>query len=122
VRPSAKTARNVAVIALIALAIVVVPGAGNVADTLLAIISLAFLAAVAWLFQRLYTENRLTLWSLTTLHRALLYGAVAVVFMTLVATDRLWDSGAGTLAWFVLLGASGFAAYYVWTESRRYGI
>jgi hypothetical protein len=122
VRPSAKTVRNVSIIALIALAIVVVPGAGNLADLLLAIISLAFLAAIAWLFQRLYTENRLTLWSLTTLHRALLYGAVAVAFMTLVATNRLWESGAGTLAWFALVGVSGFAAYYVWTESRRYGI
>jgi hypothetical protein len=121
-RPSGKTARNVAIIALIALAIVAVPGAGAGADTLMAVISLAFLAAIAWLVQRLYIENRLTLWSMTTVHRALLYGAVAVVFMTLTATDRLWDSGVGTIAWFALLGGAAFAAYYAWTESRRYSI
>jgi hypothetical protein len=117
-----KAVRNIAIIALIALAIVAVPGAGGAADTLLAVISLAFLVAIVWLVQRLYVENRLTLWSLTTAHRALLYGAVAVAFMTLVATDRLWDSGIGTIAWFALLGGAGFAAYFVWSESRRYGI
>jgi hypothetical protein len=113
-------ARNIAIIALVALAVVVAPGGGETAETIVAIISLAFLAAIAWLGHRLYVENRLTLWSLTTLHRALLYGAVAVAFMTLVATDRLWNSGAGTIAWFGLLGAAGFTVYYVWTESRRY--
>jgi hypothetical protein len=117
-----RVARNIAIIALVALAVVVVPGGGETADTIVAIISLAFLAAIAWLVQRLYVENRLTLWSLSTGLRALLYGAVAVAFMTLVATDRLWDSGAGTVAWFALLGGAAFAVYYVWTESRRYSI
>jgi hypothetical protein len=121
-RPSVKTVRSVAIIALVALAVVVVPGGGETAETIVAVISLAFLAAIAWLVQRLYIENRLTLWSLSTALRVLLYGAVAIAFMTLVATDRLWDSGAGTVAWFALLGGAGFAGYYVWTESRRYSI
>jgi hypothetical protein len=75
---------------------------------------------IAWFAHRLYKENQFTLMSLSTNHRALLYGAVALVFATLVATNRLWASGAGTLAWFALLGASGAALYYIWTESRRY--
>ena len=113
--------RNVAIIALIALAVVAVPGGGNAADLLLAIISLAFLAVIAWFGARLYRENQFTLLSLSQNHRALLYGAVALVFATLVATDRLWDTGAGTLVWFALLGAAAASVYYVWTESRRYG-
>jgi hypothetical protein len=112
--------RNIAIIALVALAIVVIPGGGNAADLVIATISLAFLAAIAWLGRRLYREHQFTLMSLSSAHRALLYGAIALIFMTLVATDRLWNTGLGLLAWFCLLGAASAALYYVWTESRRY--
>jgi hypothetical protein len=115
------TVRNVAIIALVALAVFAIPGGGNLADLLLAIISLAFLATIAWFAHRLYKENQFTLLSLSRNHRALLYGAVALAFATLVATNRLWDTGAGTLAWFALLGLCAASLYYVWTESRRYG-
>jgi hypothetical protein len=112
--------RNIAIIALVALAIVVVPGGGNAADLVIATISLGFLAAIAWLGRRLYREHQFTLMSLSTAHRALMYGAIAVAFATLVATDRLWDTGLGLLAWFALLGGASFALFYVWSESRRY--
>jgi hypothetical protein len=115
-------ARNIAIIALVALAIVAVPGGGTAADVVVAVISLAFLGVMAWFGRRLYMENHMTLWALTTAHRALLYGGFAVAFMTFVATPRLWESGAGTLAWLVLLAASASAVYYVWVESRRYRI
>lgn len=115
------TARNIGIIAVIALAVFAIPGGGNAADLVLAVISLAFLAVIVWFAHRLYRENQFTLMSLSTSHRALLYGAVALVFATLVATDRLWDTGAGTLAWFALLAAAAASLYYIWTESRRYG-
>ena len=115
-------ARNLAIIALAALVIVAVPGGGTGANLILAVISLAFLAAIAWLGRRLYLENSFTLLSLTTRQRALLYGAIAAAFMTLVATARLWETGLGLLAWIALLGGSAFALWYVWSESRRYGV
>ena len=114
--------RNIAIIALIALAIVAIPGGGDAADLVSGVISLAFVAAIAWFGFRLYTGNRMTLWSLTTAHRALLYGAIAAAFMAIVATSRLWETGLGVFAWFAILGAASFAVYYVWTESRRYSI
>lgn len=114
-------ARNIAIIALLALAVVAVPGGGNVADTILATISLAFMAAIAFLGYRLYRENQFFLSSLSDQHRGLLYGAVGLIFATLVATDRLWNTGLGLLTWFALLGAASFALFYVWSESRRYG-
>jgi len=114
-------ARNLAIIALVALAIVAVPGGGTAADVVVAVISLAFFGAMAWYGRRIYMENRITLWGLTTAHRALLYGGFAVAFMTLVATPRLWN-GAGKLAWLALLAGSAAAVYYVWVESRRYRI
>jgi hypothetical protein len=113
--------RNLGIIALVALAVVVLPGGGNAADLLLGVISLAFLGAIAWFAARLYRENQFTLASLSTNHRALLYGAVAVAFSALVATDRLVGTGPGTVAWLALLGGSAASIYYVWTESRRFG-
>jgi TRAP-type C4-dicarboxylate transport system permease small subunit len=117
-----KLARNIAIIALVALAIVAVPGGGETAATVLAVISLAFLAAIVWFGWRLYRENQFTLTSLTDEHRALLYGAIALAFMALVATPELWTSGIGTLVWFAMLGAAVGALYYVWVESRRYRV
>jgi hypothetical protein len=113
-------ARNIAIIALLALGIVAVPGGGNAADTIIAAISLAFMAAIGFLGYRLYKENQFFLSSLSDGHRGLLYGAIGVIFATLVATDRLWDSGLGTLTWFALLASGSFALFYVWSESRRY--
>jgi hypothetical protein len=113
--------RNVAIIAVIALAVVAIPGGGNAADTIIAAISLAFMAAIAFLGYRLYRENQFFLSSLRDQHRGLLYGGIGVIFATLVATDRLWDTGLGVLTWFALLGAASFALFYVWSESRRYG-
>jgi hypothetical protein len=113
---------NIAIIALVALAVFALPGGGNAADGLLAVISLAFLAVIAWFVARLYRENRLTLWSLTVAHRALLYGAVAAAFATLIATPRLWETGLGLLVWLALIGAAIATVVYVWRESRRYSI
>lgn len=119
---SKTTIRNIAIIALIALAIVALPGGGSAADLVGAVISLTFVAAIAWFAARLYLSNKLTLWSLTTKHRALLYGAIAAAFMAIVGTSRLWETSLGVIAWFALLGGAAFTAYYVWTESRRYSI
>jgi hypothetical protein len=62
----------------------------------------------------MYLEHRLTLYGLDDRYRALLYGAIAVIFLTLTATPRLWASSAGTLVWVVLLvaAASGLVAVY----------
>jgi O-antigen ligase len=119
---SRAAARNVAIIAVVALAVVVLPGGGETANAVLAIISVAFLAAIASFGWRLYKENRLTLFSLERLHRVLLYGGAALAFMTLVATPRLWQTGLGTLAWIALLAAAVGSMFYVWNESRRYRI
>ena len=114
--------RNVALIALVALAVAVIPGGSATAELLLAILSLGFLAAIGFLGYRLYMEHRFTLWSMSDKHRALLYGGVTVATATLIASDRLFDSGLGTILWFSLLGGSVFAVYHAWIESRRYRI
>ena len=114
--------RNIAIIAAIALAVAFVPGGSTTAELVLAILSLAFLAAIGFLGYRLYMENKFTLWSLSDRHRAQLYGGLAVAFMTLTATDRLLDSGLGFVIWIALLTGSVLAVYQAWVESRRYRI
>ena len=114
--------RNIGIIALVALGIAVIPGGSDTAQLILAILSLGFLAALGFLGYRLYMENKFTLWSMSDQHRALLYGGIAVAAATLIATDRLFNSGLGTILWFCLLGGSVFAVYTAWVESRRYRI
>ena len=114
--------RNIGIIALVALAVAAIPGGSDTAQLILAILSLGFLAALGFLGYRLYMENKFTLWSMSDQHRALLYGGIAVAAATLIATDRLVNSGLGTILWFCLLGGSVFAVYTAWVESRRYRI
>jgi hypothetical protein len=119
---SLKTARNIGIVAVVALAVAVLPGGGDTARFVLSALSLAFLAAIGFLGYRLYMEHRFTLWSMTPRHRGMLYGGVALGGATLIGTSRLWESGFGTLMWFVLLGGSGLAVYQAWVESRRYNV
>jgi hypothetical protein len=119
---SKQTARNVAIILAIGLAVAFVPGGGGTAAVILGAISLAFMAAIGFLGYRLYIENRFTLWGMSTQHRALLYGGVAGATATLIATNRLWGSGLGTILWFIFLAGSGMAVWHAWSESRRYGV
>jgi hypothetical protein len=119
---SRTTLRNVAIVALVALAVVAIPGGSATAELLLAILSLGFLAAIGFLGYRLYMEHKFTLWSMSDQHRALLYGGVTVATGTLIASDRLFNSGLGTILWFSLLGGSVFAVYHAWVESRRYRV
>jgi len=119
---SLRTARNIGIVGLVALGIALIPGGGDTANLVLAALSLGFIAAIGFLGYRLYIENRFTLWSMSVRHRALLYGGLAGVVATLTATSRLWESGFGTVMWFVLLGGSGLAIYHAWVESRRYSV
>ena len=119
---SPKAARNIGIIAVIALAIAFIPGGLGTARLALAILSLAFLAAIGFLGYRLYMEHKFTLWSMSDRHRAQLYGGLAVAFMTLTATNRLLGSGFGFVLWIALLSGSVLAVYQAWVESRRYRI
>ena len=114
-------ARNFAIVALVALALVLIPGGGNGLDVALTVLSLAFFTAIALLGVRLYRQNRFTLDSLTDRQRLVLYGSVALAFLTFTATERLFDiGGAGVLAWLALLGVCSFGVFWVFTQARQY--
>ena len=90
---SLKTARNIGIVAVVALAVALIPGGGDTANLVLAALSLGFIAAIGFLGYRLYMDNRFTLWSMSTQHRAMLYGGIAGAVATLTASSRLFASG-----------------------------
>jgi drug/metabolite transporter (DMT)-like permease len=109
------------VVALIALVLVVLPGGGNALDVVLALLSVVFLAAIALLGYRLYSQYRLDIDTLEPNTRLALYGSIGLAILTVVATDRLFDvGGAGIVAWFALLALCSYGIYWVWVRYRSY--
>jgi hypothetical protein len=117
---NAKTVRNVAIIGLIALAVFIVPGGGRVASTFGAAVRTAFALGIGYLAVRMYREYRVTLHSLGDRHRALLYGAIAAGVFIVFARGRMWETGLGELAWFVLLGLIVYSLLGVYRHWRAY--
>jgi len=110
------------VVALIALALVVLPGGGSALDVVLSLLTIIFLSAIAFLGYRLYRQYRLDLDGLEPNTRLALYGSVGLAILTVVATDRLFDvGGAGVIGWFALLALCSYGIYWVWLQYRSYG-
>lgn len=117
-----RLARNIGILALVALALMVVPGGGPVVSLVLTLLLIAFLTAIAMLGYRLYREHRWTLESLDERHRLVLYGAIGLALVTFAASDRLFELGLlGLLAWVALLGLCSYGAFWVYTRHQRYG-
>jgi hypothetical protein len=114
------TVRNVLIVLALAAIVMLVPGGGNVGSAILELLVIAMLASLGWLGIRLYRERRADIYGLGERNRAILYGAIGVVTITLLATDRLWDTGLGTLAWLVLLALAGYGGYVVFRAAREY--
>jgi uncharacterized protein involved in cysteine biosynthesis len=109
------------VVALVALVLVVLPGGGSAVDVALALLSLMFLAAIAFLGYRLYRQYQLDIDTLEANTRLVLYSSIGLAVLTVVATNRLFDvGGAGIIAWFALLALCSYGIYWVWLQYRSY--
>ncbi len=112
---------QIAIILLVALALTVLPGGGGALNVVLTLVSLAFFTAIAFLGYRLFHQFRFELESLGDRPRGVLYGATGLAFLTICATNRMFDTGGlGALAWIALLGICGYGLYWVWTQYRSY--
>ena len=114
------TARNILIVLVIAALVAIVPGGGAGANVALQAVYLVFLSTLWWFGSLMYRQHRVSLYSLGETRRAVLYGALAVTFLTLTASQRLWASSVGAIAWCVLLVASVYAAFAVIWSARRY--
>jgi hypothetical protein len=115
-----RVARNVAIVAAIAATVEFLPGGGRVAEAFAAALWVVFAAGLAFFAYRLYRERHVDLHGLGDRHRALLYGAVAVAFLTAAAQPRMWETGLGELVWFALIGLAAYTLFTVYRYSRTY--
>ena len=115
-----KQARNVAILMLIALAVVAVPGGGDVAALAGAIVSLILFALLAYFAGRFYRDHQLDVYGLGDVDRAILYGAIALVAIVLVGWGNLFDHSSGTIAAIVLLALAAGGLMRVYRNWQRY--
>ena len=116
-----RAARNIAIIALVALAITALPGGGPTLDVVITVITIAFFTAIALLGYRLYREHHFTLDALESRQRLVLYSSAGLAFLTFTATERLFDQGGlGALVWLGLLCLASYGVFWVFMQSRRY--
>jgi hypothetical protein len=105
---------------LLALVVAFVPGGGNAASTIVTALTMAFLAAIAWMLYVVGKQNQLTLATLSDSRRAILYGALGLIALLIAGSDELFSSGPGTVAWILLLGASVGAIWRIWVDANSY--
>ena len=115
-----KLAGQIGVIALIALAVTLLPGGGTAVEVIFTALTIAFLAVIAFFGYRLFHQFRFEIESLEDRDRAVLYGSIALAILAFAAANRMFDAGGGgTIAWLALLGISVYGLYWVWTRYRR---
>lgn len=112
--------RNIAIIAALAFVVAVVPGGGNLADGLLAVMLLVFLALFGVAGYVTYRQNRLSFLALTDRQRTILIGAVGAIVLMAAGADEMLDTGPGTLLWIGVIAGSAFAIFRVVADSRSY--
>jgi uncharacterized membrane protein len=117
---SLATARNIGIILVLAAIVAFAPGGGEGADLISQILSAVFTIVIIVILGRLYMQFRTDIYGLGDRWRLVLYAAVGVIVVTLAASSRLFDSGAGSLAWFALMGGAAYALYLTWRQWRAY--
>jgi len=118
---SAQTARNVAIVLLVALAVWLLPGGGEGADLVGKALNAIFIVTVVLIVGSLYRQYRGEIFGLGDQWRLALYAAVGIALLTVSITGRMWGAGPpGALAWIALIGASSYTLYVVWQRYRSY--
>ncbi|HMD52653.1 MAG TPA: hypothetical protein VKG62_08050 [Solirubrobacteraceae bacterium] len=115
-----KAVRNVAIILVIAAAVHFLPGGGRAASAFEAALWAAFGIAFGYLGLRLYREHRVAIHGLGDRHRAMLYGGLALGVFLWAARSRMWQTGLGEAAWFVLVAIAAYSLMEVFRRSRSY--
>lgn len=115
-----RTVRNMAIIAALAAGVAFLPRGGDVAEAVLTAITMTFLAAISYALYQAYRANHLTMLALPDSRRLVLFSAVGLVVLLIAGTDKMFSTGLGTLAWILLLGSAGVAAWLVVSEAKNY--
>jgi hypothetical protein len=117
----AKHLRNIAIIVALALAVWLVPGGDAASVTISNLLSIVFISGLLFFGYRMYMEHREAIFGLPERSRGILYAAVALGAITLVATRRMWDSGGlGAILWLAFLSLAIWGLISVWRTYREY--
>ena len=117
---SLEVARNIAIVVLIALVVWLAPGGGEGAAFVQQLLNAIFIVTMALVCGMLYRQYRGEIFSLGDTWRFALYAAVGVAIVTVAASRRLFETGAGAVLWFGLIGAASYTLYLVWQRYRSY--
>ncbi len=117
---SVQAARNIGIVVLIALVVWLAPGRGEGATFIQQLLNAIFIVTVALICGILYRQYRGEIFSLGDAWRFALYAAVGVAIVTVAASRRLFETGAGAVLWFGLVGAASYTLYLVWQRHRSY--
>jgi hypothetical protein len=115
-----QVARNVGIIALIALAVAFAPGGGEGANLVRQILNAAFIIVTALIVGVLYRQYRGEIFGLGDRWRLALYTAVGLALVTVAITGRMWGTGAGAVVWIAVIGACSYTLYVIWQRYRSY--
>jgi hypothetical protein len=116
-----KTARNVLILLAIAALVAFLPGGGDTAQLVLALLSIGITLAFVLLGIRFYRENRVAIFSLGDRHRAIAYASLGALVVAFAGRRQLTDSAAGSIVLVLLFAGAGAGAYAVWRHHRSYG-
>ena len=117
---SLETVRNIAIVILLALVVWLVPGGGEGAAFINQILSAIFIVLLALGCGILYRRFRGEIFSLGDTWRFALYAAIGIAIVTVAASGRLFDTAAGAVLWFALIGGASYTLYLVWQRHRSY--
>lgn len=115
-----RTVRNILIVLAITALVALIQGGVTAANVAIQAVSLVFLGTIVWFLSLTYRQYRTTLYGLGDGRRALLYVALGVGTLTLTGTSRLLGTGAGSVAWLLLLAGSIYAVFAVLWSARRY--
>jgi hypothetical protein len=118
-----RAGRNALIVVAIAAAVFAVPGGGDAAQLVGAVMSTLITVAFVSLGWRIYREHRVDLHSLGDEYRGALYAALAAIVFALAGVSHMMDTGAGTLVWFIVVGLAVWALFRVffrWREQNTY--
>jgi hypothetical protein len=116
-----KNARNVLIVVAVAAVVAFLPGGGDTASLVAALLGIALAATFVFLGMRFYRENRVAVFSLGDKHRALAYGAIAAIVVAFAGRQKLTETGLGSLVMVVLIAGALGAGYAVFKHHRAYG-
>jgi hypothetical protein len=115
-----QAARNVAIIALLAFVVAVVPGGGEAAAVIWAILSMGMLAGIAWFVYRLYNEREMTLMTMADGQRALLFGSVAAIVLLFVGVEEFRQRDGGMVVWIMLMAGVIATIFFTIRSASEY--